>query len=63
MDFFYAAYLFFVSRRSFELPILLERGFGLRDEDQESLFMNWLGEHGSSLITVARLHPHQQGMG
>ena len=28
----------------------------LRDEDQESLFMNWLGEHGSSVMKVARAY-------
>jgi RNA polymerase sigma-70 factor (ECF subfamily) len=56
MDFFCVAYLFFVSRRLFELPILLERGFGLRDEDQKLLFMNWLGEHGSSVMKVARAY-------
>ncbi len=51
----FAAY-FFVSNRLFELPILLERGFALRDEDQKSLFMNWLGEHGSSVMKVARAY-------
>jgi RNA polymerase sigma-70 factor (ECF subfamily) len=28
----------------------------LRDEDQKSLFMNWLGEHGASVIKVARAY-------
>jgi RNA polymerase sigma-70 factor, ECF subfamily len=28
----------------------------LLDEDHESLFMNWLGEHGSSVIKVARAY-------
>jgi len=28
----------------------------LPDEDQKSLFMNWLGEHGSSVMTVARAY-------
>jgi RNA polymerase sigma-70 factor (ECF subfamily) len=28
----------------------------LRDEDQKSLFMNWLGEHGPSVIKVARAY-------
>ena len=28
----------------------------LRDEDQKSLFMNWLGEHGSSVMKVARAY-------
>jgi len=32
------------------------RFFGLRDEEQESLFMNWLGEHGSSVMKVARAY-------
>lgn len=47
---------FFVSRRLFEVPIHLEGGFALLDEDQESLFMNWLGEHGSSVMKVARAY-------
>jgi RNA polymerase sigma-70 factor, ECF subfamily len=28
----------------------------LRDEDHKSLFMNWLGEHGSSVMKVARAY-------
>jgi RNA polymerase sigma-70 factor, ECF subfamily len=28
----------------------------LRDEDQKSLFMSWLGEHGSSVMKVARAY-------
>jgi hypothetical protein len=36
---------FFVSKRLFELPIPLVEGFALLDEDQQSLFMTWLGEH------------------
>jgi RNA polymerase sigma-70 factor, ECF subfamily len=28
----------------------------LPDEDQQSLFMNWLGEHGSSVMKVARAY-------
>jgi RNA polymerase sigma-70 factor, ECF subfamily len=28
----------------------------LRDEDQKALFMNWLGEHGSSVMKVARAY-------
>jgi RNA polymerase sigma-70 factor (ECF subfamily) len=28
----------------------------LPDEDQKSLFMNWLGEHGSSVMKVARAY-------
>ena len=47
---------FFVSQRLFELPIPLEEGFALLDEDQKSLFMTWLGEHGSSVMKVARAY-------
>ena len=47
---------FFVSQRWFELPIRLEEGFALLDEDQKSLFMTWLGEHGSSVMKVARAY-------
>ena len=28
----------------------------MRDEDQKSLFMNWLGEHGSSVMKVAHAY-------
>jgi RNA polymerase sigma-70 factor, ECF subfamily len=28
----------------------------LRDEDQKSLFLNWLDEHGSSVVKVARAY-------
>ena len=28
----------------------------MRDEDQKSFFMNWLGEHGSSVMKVARAY-------
>lgn len=28
----------------------------VQDEDQESLFLNWLGEHGSSVMKVARAY-------
>ena len=28
----------------------------MQDEDQKSLFMNWLGEHGSSVMKVARAY-------
>ena len=28
----------------------------MRDEDHKSLFMNWLGEHGSSVVKVARAY-------
>ena len=48
--------IFFVSQRLFELPIPLEGGFALRDEDQKSLFMTWLGEHGASVMKVARAY-------
>jgi RNA polymerase sigma-70 factor (ECF subfamily) len=34
----------------------LEAGFALVDEDQKSLFMTWLGEHGSSVMKVARAY-------
>jgi RNA polymerase sigma-70 factor (ECF subfamily) len=47
---------FFVSQRFFGLPIPLEGGFALLDEDQKSLFMTWLGEHGSSVMKVARAY-------
>src|SRR5436190_11227610 len=30
--------------------------FALPDEDRKSLFMNWLGEHGSSVMKVARAY-------
>jgi hypothetical protein len=63
MDFFCAAYLFFVRSRMFEVPIVLERSFGLHDEDQNSLFMTWLGEQGSSVLKLARLYPHQRRIG
>jgi hypothetical protein len=32
------------------------RGFALPDEDHKSLFMNWLGEHGASVMNVARAY-------
>jgi RNA polymerase sigma-70 factor, ECF subfamily len=32
------------------------RDLALGDEDQKSLFMNWLGEHGSSVMKVARAY-------
>ena len=33
------------------------------DENQKSLFMNWLGEHGSRVMKVVLcLHPHQRGV-
>jgi len=47
---------FFVRQRLFELPISLDKGFALLDEDQKSLFMSWLGEHGSSVMKVARAY-------
>ena len=48
--------VFFVRQRLFELPILPEGGLALLDEDQKSLFMTWLGEHGSSVMKVARAY-------
>ena len=39
------------------LPDRLDRrGSALLDEDQKSVFMNWLGEHGSSVMKVARAY-------
>jgi RNA polymerase sigma-70 factor (ECF subfamily) len=46
----------FVSQRLFELPIPLENDFALLDENHNSLFMTWLGEHGSSVMKVARAY-------
>jgi RNA polymerase sigma-70 factor, ECF subfamily len=40
----------------FELPIPPERGFALLDEDKKSLFKTWLGEHGFSVMKVARAY-------
>jgi RNA polymerase sigma-70 factor, ECF subfamily len=40
----------------FELPIPLERGFALLDQDQKTLFLAWLGEHASSVMKVARAY-------
>src|SRR6478609_907611 len=31
-------------------------GFALLDEDQKSLFMTWLSEHGASVMKVARAY-------
>jgi RNA polymerase sigma-70 factor (ECF subfamily) len=47
---------FLVSQRLFVLPIPLEAGFELLDENQKSLFMVWLSEHGSSVMKVARAY-------
>lgn len=47
---------FFVSQCRFKIPILLEEGLALPDEDQKSLFMTWLEEHGSSVMKVARAY-------
>jgi RNA polymerase sigma-70 factor (ECF subfamily) len=47
---------FFVSQRLFELPIPLVEGFALPDEDQKSLFISWLDEHGASVMKVARAY-------
>jgi hypothetical protein len=43
---------FFVSQRLVEVPIPLEGGFALLDEDQKSLLMTWLAEHGFSVMKV-----------
>jgi RNA polymerase sigma-70 factor, ECF subfamily len=48
--------IFFVSQRVFKLPIPLEEGFALLDEDQKSLFLAWLGAHGYSVMKVARAY-------
>jgi len=48
--------IFFVSNRFFELPILLEQGVALVDEDQKAQFSKWLDEHGSSVMKVARAY-------
>jgi RNA polymerase sigma-70 factor (ECF subfamily) len=32
------------------------RGLALRDEDQKSLFMSWLGEHSAAVMKVARAY-------
>lgn len=47
---------FLVSPRRFKLPIPLEEGFALHDEDQTSLFLSWLEEHGSAVMKVARAY-------
>jgi RNA polymerase sigma-70 factor, ECF subfamily len=47
---------FLVSTRPHRVPILLIWGFGLHDDDQKSLFLNWLDEHGSSVVKVARAY-------
>jgi RNA polymerase sigma-70 factor (ECF subfamily) len=39
-----------------EVPGFACRGLVLPDEDQKSLFMNWLGVHGSSVMKVARAY-------
>ena len=36
--------------------MLPEEGFLLQDNDQKSLFMNWLDEHSSSIVKVARAY-------
>jgi len=46
----------FVRKRLLELPIPSEKDFELVDEDQESQFMTWLDEHGSSVMKVARAY-------
>ncbi|QEG32932.1 RNA polymerase sigma factor [Bythopirellula goksoeyrii] len=45
-----------VSQHLLALPIPIEDGFALREEDQKTLFMTWLEEHGSSVIKVARAY-------
>lgn len=47
---------FLVSHRFLELPIYLETGLALLDEDHKSLFLTWLDEHGSSVLKVARAY-------
>lgn len=47
---------FLVSHRLVELPILLEGVIALLDEDHKSLFLTWLGEHGSAVVKVARAY-------
>jgi RNA polymerase sigma-70 factor, ECF subfamily len=49
-------FAFFVSQRPFALPIPLEKGVALLDEDHKSLFVTWLKEHGSSVMKVARAY-------
>lgn len=44
-----------VSRETYALPIFHE-GNILVDDDHNSLFTNWLGEHGSSVMKVARAY-------
>jgi RNA polymerase sigma-70 factor (ECF subfamily) len=50
------------TRSAWEVPNLflsdsLDRwGLALLDEDQKSVFMKWLGEHGSSVMKVARAY-------
>lgn len=34
----------------------MKRGAALTNEDQHSLFMNWLGEHGAAVMKVARAY-------
>lgn len=47
---------FFVSKPWSKLPIPLEEGFALLDEDRKTLFLSWLDEHGSSVMKVARAY-------
>lgn len=46
----------FVRKGLLELPIRLESGFALVDDDQNSLFLKWLEEHSSAVMKVARAY-------
>ena len=47
---------FSVSRGSVPVPIQMERDAALPDDDHKSLFLNWLDEHGSAVVKVARAY-------
>nr|WP_232098545.1 sigma-70 family RNA polymerase sigma factor [Gimesia aquarii] len=47
---------FSVSQRLLELPILLKGDFALLNDDEKSLFLNWLDENGATVIKVARAY-------
>ena len=47
---------FFVSPGCPKVPIPPGAGPALSDEDHKSLFLTWLGEHGSSVLKVARAY-------
>jgi RNA polymerase sigma-70 factor (ECF subfamily) len=55
-SFFALQQRFLVRPCFFALPIPRKEGFALRDEDRKSLFTNWLVEHGSSVLKVARAY-------